>query len=130
MVWNAVEDKLESTLGKFSSGNSKTFPTSQVFVNHVLPHTIRRPYVVFCPEVGKSPTEVCKKALVLIRDGDARGAPFPDPHEPHGVNVQAGDGVPLLPGNLGQGYRPFVFLAQLLKPDPCIDFIDNRMFWP
>jgi len=36
-----IKDKLEPPLGKFSPGNSKTFPTAQVFVTQVLAYTIK-----------------------------------------------------------------------------------------
>jgi hypothetical protein len=47
VVWDEIEDEFEPPAREFFPGNRQSFPASQVFVDHILPHTIRRPHVVF-----------------------------------------------------------------------------------
>jgi hypothetical protein len=63
----------------------------------------------------------------LRNDPDAGGAAFPDPHEPQRVDPQAGKGVPLPGRNNAEVNLPAVFPAQFAEPDPCVDFVNNRM---
>ena len=130
VVRHEIEDEPEPSFGKLFSGNGQTLPAPQMVVDHVSPHTIRGPHVVFRTKIRKGPPEVFKKALVPVRNGDTRGAPFPDAHEPQGVKAPSREGVPLLPRDGRQIHRLLVFQAEFPQPDPGVDLVDERMFRP
>ena len=131
-TWFGTKSRINLSPRRASSFRATARPlaASQVFVNHVLPHTIRRPHVVLGPIIGQGPPEVLQKTLVSVRNGDARRASFPDTHEPDGIETEGGQEIPFLCRHGRERNGPVVFPAQFVKPDPDVDFVDDRISWP
>ena len=94
VVRHEIEDQLHAPLGEFLTGDGETLRTSEMFVNDIASHAIRRSNVVFRSKVRQGPSEIIKQIDVSICDGNARRTSFPNPHQPHAIEAILSDGIP------------------------------------
>ena len=77
-------------------------------------------------EVGQRGAVAARRARVGPRDREAGRAALPDAHQPHGVDGQRGERVPLRVGDLGERERTAAVAAEALEPDGGVDLVDRR----
>jgi hypothetical protein len=130
MVRNEVEDEMDVTLCEGLTSGRKSLGSTEIFIDDVAAHAIRRADIVFCLKIRESPPEILKEAFVSHGDFNSDWAPFPHSHEPHGGKSTGSKGIPLLFWNGGEIHGPFIFLAQLTQPHPRVDLIDDGMLGP
>ena len=101
-----------------------------MLVDHVTTYTVGRPYVVFRAKVGKCAAKVIQQAFVLIGNRNADGTSLPNSHQPHCVESDRGDNIPLGGRHRKQIDCYSIPLANVRKPDPSIDLVDGRVSGP
>ena len=101
-----------------------------MFVDDVAAHAVGRADIVLRRKVGEGPPEILKEPLVSHGDANPHGAPFPNTHEPDGVEALIGDRIPLLVRDRGEIQAPPVLAAQIVQPHPRVHFVDDGMLGP
>ena len=130
VVGNEVEDQAQSALSEMAPRGGESLRPAEVFVNDVAAHAVGRADIVLRRKVGEGPPEILEEPLVSHGDANPRRAPFPDTHEPDGVEALIGDGIPLLLRDRGEIQAPLVLAAQIIQPHPRVHFVDDRMPGP
>jgi hypothetical protein len=95
MVGHEIQDQMHASPGEFSSGYGETARTTQVLINHVTSHAIRRTYVIAQTKISQSSAKILQQDVVSIRNGSAGRTTLPDSHEPHSIEAMFSDSIPL-----------------------------------
>src|SRR5262249_3282131 len=94
VVWNEVQNQTDTSLRKFLTRCGKSFRTAQVLIDYVASHTIGRSHVILRLKVRQNPRETIQQTSVLIGDGNPGETPFPNSHQPYGIETMCHKRVP------------------------------------
>ncbi len=130
VIGNKIQHEANAPLCKQGSGPGQAFRTPQVAVYHVTTNAIWRSYHVPVGIVGQCFTKGSLQVRFGSGNEDARWAPLPDPHKPHGIDAQAAQAFPFFRRDIAQSHQTFVAAAKFGQPDPCVDLIDDRLPGP
>ena len=78
-------------------------PARQMRGNHVVPHAIGGPDIVFRVVVRQHPAELGLQVGICVCKGDAGGTALPHAHQPHRIDAKIRKRIPLLRGDRRQG---------------------------
>ena len=95
VVGHEVEDQPEPARRERLARRGETIRAAEVLRHGVVADAVRRADDVGDGEAGQRLLEVRTEAVVAQRDRGSRGAPLPDSHQPHRVEPQRRDPVPL-----------------------------------
>lgn len=95
MIRDEIEYQLHSSLGKLLPCARQTLGTSKMWIDYVLAHAIGRANAIVRTNVWECTPESLHQLVVSIGDCDAKGATFPDTHEPNGIQPHLANGIPL-----------------------------------
>jgi hypothetical protein len=130
VVGDEIENQANTAFGEFPAGDRQPLRSSEPGIDRIVADAVRGADVVRLGEIGESPAEVGEEPRVSHGNADAGGTALPDPHQPHGVAAEGGDGVPFLFRNRSQGDRGLLLSPQFLQPDPGVDLVNDRSLRP
>src|SRR5882672_1036310 len=90
-----IQDQVHSPLRELTPGNRKAFRASEIVIDNIAAYAIWRPDVVFGAKIRKRSTELSKQILILVGDCNPRRTALPNAHEPHRIEAEGGDRIPL-----------------------------------
>ena len=125
VVGHEVEDQPELAVGERGAGPGQGLGAAEAIVDHVVAHAVRRADHVLVAKVGQGARDRPRRA------GDRRGrsqagrAALPDAHQPHGVDGQRGERVPLGCGHLVERSARPRSRPRRSQPDRGVDLVDR-----
>ena len=108
MVGHEVQDQSDTPRRQRLPGGGKPGRSTQAVIDHIVPDAVRRPDDILGTPIGKSGLEIGPQGWVFQCDPDSGGAATPDPHQPHRIETQTGNLVPV-PVRDGAQIDLFVF---------------------
>ena len=130
VVGHEIQHQPQPAHGELLPRRRQAVWAAEVRIHCVTADAVGRPHVVRRREVGQGPPEIDLQSRVGPGDAKADRAAFPHAHQPDGVRLKSTERIPCLRGHAPQGDRPAEPLAELVKPYPGVDLVDDGTLWP
>jgi hypothetical protein len=96
MIGYKIKDKTNAPLREFFPGDGQSRKSTEVVVDSISPHAVRRAHDILGSKIRKDLPEFRHESSIVECNLNPDRTPFPDTHEPYGINTKGGQEVPFL----------------------------------